>query len=108
MTFTDQTLPALSDTLVPPIVRGIADLTTFAYHGNDYEALMNRIATSSTNAAQTYDSSIAAQLSFRRAEGLNLQDAALELSQIYRIHAPVNQDQPPQNKPRSQNNNLLP
>jgi hypothetical protein len=56
---------------------------------------MNRIATSSTNAAQTYDSSIAAQLSFRRAEGLNLQDAALELSQIYRIHAPVNQDQPP-------------
>ena len=34
MSFMDEAMPTLSDTLVPPIVRGTADLTTFAYQGN--------------------------------------------------------------------------
>ena len=77
---------------VPPIVRGTADLTDFAYQGNDYDALMARIAApvasnppEAEEAAWTYDAAIAAQLGFRRAEGLNLQDAALAASQVYRI-----------------------
>ena len=95
MSFMDSTIPALSDTLVPPIVHGTADLTNFAYQGNGYDALMERIRGSLTRnrpsttqeAAWTYDAAIAAQLGFRRAEGLNLQDAALATSQIYRIAA---------------------
>jgi hypothetical protein len=91
MAFLDQAVPALSDTLVPPIVRGTADLTDFAYQGNDYDALMERIDRSpacnppaADDAARTYDAAIAAQLAFRRAEGLNLQDAALVASQLFR------------------------
>lgn len=92
MSFMDQAIPVLSDTLVPPIVCGTADLTGFAYRGNGYEALMARIDRSSgcnppevEEAAQTYDAAIAAQLAFRRSEGLNLLDAALVASQLYRI-----------------------
>jgi hypothetical protein len=92
MSFTDQTMPVLSGALVPPIVRGTADLTEFAYRGNDYEALMAHIDDTSWNTApaaeevaRTYDAAIASQLAFRRAEGLNLQDAALVGSQIFRI-----------------------
>lgn len=92
MSFMDQATPALSDLLVPPIVRGTADLTGFAYRGNGFDALMERIdhfrATNppaAHEAAQTYDEAIAAQLAFRRTEGLNLQDAALVASQLYRI-----------------------
>jgi hypothetical protein len=92
MSFLDKAIPALSDTVVPPLVRGTADLTTFAYQGAGYEDLMERIRCSSAanageaeEAAWTYDASIAAQLGFRRAEGLDLQDAALAASQIYRV-----------------------
>jgi len=92
MSFVDQAIPVFSDTLVPPIVRGTADLTTFAYQGNDYEALMQRVDSGAApnppaaeEAARTYDAAIAAQLAFRRAEGLNLQDAALEASRIWRV-----------------------
>ena len=92
MSFMDQALPTLSESFAPPLVLGTADLTSFAYQGNGYDALMERIRNSSaTNppafeeAAWTYDAAIAAQLSFRRSEGLNLQDAALTTSQIYRI-----------------------
>ncbi|MEA2737160.1 MAG: hypothetical protein QOH05_467 [Acetobacteraceae bacterium] len=91
MSFVDQSTLVLSDALEPPVVRGTADLTTFAYRGNGYDALMERIdrayANTSTTAeaARTYDSAIASQLTFRCAEGLNLQDAALVESQIYRI-----------------------
>ena len=92
MPLNDQTLPTLSATLVPPIVRGTADLTSFAYQGNDYEALMHRIDTSpapnpplARQAAHTYDTAIALQLGFRRAEGLDLQDTALDASPIWRI-----------------------
>jgi hypothetical protein len=92
MSLIDEAIPMLSDTLVPPIVRGTADLTSFAYQGNDYEALMQRVdssaatnPTAAEEAACTYDAAIAAQLGFRRAEGLNLQDAALEASRIWRV-----------------------
>jgi hypothetical protein len=92
MSFIDATLPALSNALVPPIVHGTADLTDFAYQGHDYDALMARIRGSlgcnppeADEAAWIYDAAIAAQLGFRRAEGLNLQDAALATSQVYRI-----------------------
>jgi hypothetical protein len=85
MSFIDEAIPTLSDTLVPPIVRGTADLTTFAYQGNGYEALLERIGAETEPTAYLYDKSLAAQLVFRRAEGLSLQDAALEASQIYRV-----------------------
>ena len=92
MSCMDQALPVLSETVIPPLVCGVADLTHFAYQGNDYDALMDRIDTAvwhnaptAEEAARTYDAAIAAQLTFRRAEGLNLQDAALVESQIFRI-----------------------
>jgi hypothetical protein len=92
MSFMDQAIPVLSDPLVPPIVRGTADLTSFAYQGNGYDAVMERIDRTAWNntpatdeAARTYDAAIAMQLAFRRAEGLNLQDAALVESHIFRI-----------------------
>jgi hypothetical protein len=92
MSFEDQAIPVLSDTFQPPVVRGTADLTNFAYQGNGYDALMERIDRSlvcnskaDEDAARTYDAAIVAQLSFRRSEGLDLQDAALLASQVYRI-----------------------
>ena len=92
MSFMDAAVPMLNDACLPPIVRGTADLTDFAYQGNDYDALMARIRGTlgrnppdAEEAAWTYDAAIAAQLGFRRAEGLNLQDAALAMSQVYRI-----------------------
>ena len=92
MSFMDQAIPTLSEACVPPLVCGTADLTSFAYQGNGYDALMERICRHSASnplaaeeAAWTYDAAIAAQLSFRRAEGLNLQDTALAMSQIYRV-----------------------
>jgi hypothetical protein len=94
MSFLDQAIPVLSDAIVPPVVRGTGDLTDFAYQGNDYDALMQRVDSAAANnpaaaeAAQIYDAAIAAQLAFRRADGLSLQDAALEQSQIYRIGDP--------------------
>jgi hypothetical protein len=95
MSFVDQALPALSDSLVPPIVRGTADLTEHAYQGDGFDALMERIdrcracnPPAALEAAQIYDEAIAAQLAFRRAEGLNLQDAALAMSRLYRVGGP--------------------
>lgn len=92
MSFIDQAIPVLTGTLLPPLVLGTADLTTFAYGGADHDALMDRIRRhgecnhpDAEEAAWAYDAAIAAQLSFRRAEGLNLQDAALAAGQIYRV-----------------------
>ena len=88
MSLTDEAMPVLSKTLPLPIVRGTADLTDFAYQGHDFAQLLERIDQfhpSSTPAARLYDRSIASQLAFRRAEGLNLQDEALEASQLYRV-----------------------
>jgi hypothetical protein len=81
----DEALPTLCDTLVPPIIRGTGDLTTFAYQGNGYEALLERIGAEVDHAAYLYDRSLASQLAFRRAEGMSLQSAALEAAQIYRV-----------------------
>jgi hypothetical protein len=91
MSFVDESLPALSDLLVPPVVRGIASLTTSAYHGEDCARFVRNwwpefgIPPSTEETAQIYDASIAFQLAFRRAPGLVLQDCALAESQIYRI-----------------------
>jgi hypothetical protein len=92
MSFMDQAMPALSDRLALPIVRGTADLTDFAYQGNDYDAVMDRIDAApwsnpplAEDAARTYDAALASLLAFRRAEGLNLLDAALVESQMFRI-----------------------
>ena len=75
----DEPLPVLSDTVFPPVIRGVADLTTFAYQGNDYDSLIERISQSDANpTARLYDTAIAAQLGFRRSHGLNLQDEVLE------------------------------
>jgi hypothetical protein len=94
MSFMDKAIPVLSEACVPPLIRGVADLTSFAYQGNGHDALMARIrrptasdAPESEEAAWTYDAAITAQLGFRRAEGLNLQDAALATSQVYRVAA---------------------
>jgi hypothetical protein len=82
----DETLPVLSDAIMPPVVRGTADLTTFAYQGHDYDGLIERIGQSSDDPlAQRYDAAIAAQLAFRRSQGLNLQDEVLAEAQLFRV-----------------------
>ena len=81
-------LPVLDDTFVPPLVLGTADLTGFAYQGNGYDDLIERIGQSPTGdaeAARLYDTAIACQLAFRRAEGLDLQDQALDRAQVFRV-----------------------
>jgi hypothetical protein len=83
MSFVDEAMPSLSDTFAPPVVRGTADLTTFAYQGNGYAALLDRIGPDTEGSV--YDRAIASQLAFRRAEGLGLLDQALEANQIYRV-----------------------
>jgi hypothetical protein len=86
MSFVDEDLPALRDSVTPPLIRGTADLTTFAYQGNDHDSVMVRIdQTCDSDAGRLHDTAIAYQLAFRRAEGLDLQDAALEASQMVRV-----------------------
>ena len=53
----DEAIPTLSDTLVPPTIRGAGDLTTFAYQGNGYEALLERIGPEIDPAGYLYDRS---------------------------------------------------
>ncbi len=87
MSFMDEAIPSLCGALTPPAVRGTADLTTFAYQGAPYEALLDRIGPHGPGAV--YDRAIACQLAFRRAEGLNMLDSALDANQMYRVgHAP--------------------
>ena len=85
MSLVNEALPTLNDAVAPPVVRGLADLTTFAYHGNDHESLIERIGHSGDETARLYDTAIAYQLDFRRAEGLNLQDEVLERTQVFRV-----------------------
>nr|WP_294509120.1 hypothetical protein [uncultured Rhodopila sp.] len=93
MYFAPDSIPALDDRLVPPVVLGTAHLTGFAYQGNGYDSLVERIGPNRTDggadteAARLYDTAIACQLAFRRAEGLDLQDQALERSQLFRVGA---------------------
>lgn len=85
MTRLDERLPVLSDALCPPVIRGVADLATFAYHGNGFEALLARIGEPGDDPGRLYDTSIACQLDFRRAEGLNRQDAVLARDRVFRV-----------------------
>ena len=87
MLLVDEALPALDDAVTPPLVRGTADLTTFAYAGNDHGSVIERIGHAGSEAARLYDTAIALQLDFRRAEGLNLQDEALERAQVFRVRS---------------------
>src|SRR5271165_2363689 len=89
--------PARDGALVPPVILGTADLTGFAYQGNGYDSLVERIEESLTGtpadaeAARLHDTGIARQLAFRRAEGLELQEQALQRAQIFRVRAGVHQ-----------------
>jgi hypothetical protein len=85
MSFMDEAIPTLSDTLAPPTVHGTADLTTFAHHGNGYEILLDHIGRGSDTVSSLYDRSIASQLAFRQAEGLDLQMVALHQNAMYRV-----------------------
>jgi hypothetical protein len=95
MSFFPDTLPALDAGFVPPVVLGTADLTGFAYQGNGYDCLMDRIgqspigAPADAEAARLYDHGIACQLAFRRAEGLDLLDRALDRAQVFRVRTGV-------------------
>ncbi len=87
MSFDPEDLPALHAWVAPPIVRGTADLAGFAYGGHDLDALLAYIGPSNsiTRAAYLFDTAIAFQLSFRRAEGLDRLDAALTNSPMFRV-----------------------
>jgi hypothetical protein len=84
MSLAAEAIPALSNAITPPIVLGTADLTHFAYLGNDLAALVARID-AAANATATYDLAIALQLGFRRADGLNLLDQAVTEAPVVRI-----------------------
>jgi hypothetical protein len=82
----DEAIPVLSDAVTPPVVLGTADLAHFAYSGNDPAAVMARIERlGASGVSRLYDSAIALQLAFRRAEGLDRLDAALAGSQLFRV-----------------------
>ncbi len=82
-----EAIPALSDDLTPPSILGVADLTTFAYQGNGFDRLMDRIRPNPTEAGTLFDLGIALQLDFRRAEGLRLQHAAIARTPLFRVAA---------------------
>jgi hypothetical protein len=92
MSFIDEAIPGIGETVVPPVVCGIADLTHRAYAGQNQAALQARIEQNRAanppdrqHAAQCYDASIARQLAFRPAEGRDLLDTALTASRLFRI-----------------------
>jgi hypothetical protein len=93
MSSVPDTLPALDDAIVPPLVLGTADLAGFAYQGNGHDSLIDRIdqaltgTPADTEAARLYDYGIARQLAFRRAEGLDLLDQALDRTRLFRVRA---------------------
>lgn len=79
-------IPRLSEGCNPPIVIGTATLTTAAMHGAGPDALADMIEHQDTDpVARRYDTAIAYQLAFRRAEGLDLLDEALTASPLFRI-----------------------
>ena len=90
MSFVDEDLPALTESVCPPLIHGTGDLTTFAYQGASEAELLARIDArrDDSHAAWLHDRAIAYQLLFRRAEGLDLQDSALLESQIFRVASP--------------------
>lgn len=79
-------IPRFSDSCEPPVAIGLAALTAAAMHGASPDALAGMIAQCDADpAARLYDTAIAYQLAFRRAEGLDLQDAALAASRLFRV-----------------------
>jgi hypothetical protein len=81
-----EAIPRLSDAVTPPLVLGTAALTHAAMQGADFDDLVARVEASAPNfAAHLHDLALANQLAFRRAEGLDLLDRALEESVLYRI-----------------------
>lgn len=94
MSHLQEAIPALSDELTPPAILGPADLTAFAYQGNGFDRLMDRIRPNTCEAATLFDLGIALQLDFRRAEGLSLQAAALARSVLFRVQRPPAQEKP--------------
>jgi hypothetical protein len=84
--FATDPIPRLDEACDPPVVIGMAALTTAASHGADPDALAGMIDQLDIDpVARLYDTSIAYQLAFRRAEGLGLQDAAVAASQLFRV-----------------------
>jgi hypothetical protein len=86
MSCTNEGPPELDPAVTPPLIRGTADLTHRCYQGQSQDSLLALIRdTSQTEAAYLYDSAIALQLGFHRDKGLDLLDAALAQSQVFRI-----------------------
>ncbi|HBK07083.1 MAG TPA: hypothetical protein DDZ81_14750 [Acetobacteraceae bacterium] len=85
----DDYRPELSVSVNPPAVLGTGTLTDFAYQGNGFHQIRRRIAdhhdVRSNEAARLYDMSVACQLAFRRAEGLENLNAALESCNLFRV-----------------------
>ena len=69
--------------------RGVAELTTLAFHGTDMEplwdGLLQEIATDRSNTGAVMDMSIIAQLLGDKASGLALQAGALKVNRLYRV-----------------------
>jgi hypothetical protein len=79
-------IPRLSDGCDPPVVIGMAALTTAASHGASADELAGMIDRLDADpVARLHDTSIAYQLAFRRAEALGLQAEALDASQLFRV-----------------------
>jgi hypothetical protein len=85
MSLLQEGVPALNNDACPPTIRGIADLTTLAYHGHTFDQLLDRISHSDSEAGALLDLSIALQLDFRPEEGRRLQAEALHRSTLYRV-----------------------
>lgn len=87
MTILADVVPVLSESVSPPLIRGVGDLTAFAYAGNGFAAVAERIGNPEHEAALLFDMAVACQLDFRSAEGLALQHAALARSTLFRIRS---------------------
>lgn len=92
MSFIDEAIPAVADSVIPPTVRGVAELTHRAYAGQDPSALQACIDQGCSSnppglqhAARCFDAAIARQLAFRHREGLDLLETALDASILFRI-----------------------
>ncbi|OYV39445.1 MAG: hypothetical protein B7Z80_07255 [Rhodospirillales bacterium 20-64-7] len=88
----DEAIPVLSDAVKPPVVLGTAELTHLAYQANGHAALLARINEfGGAEVGRRYDTAIALQLAFRRADGLEVLDEVLAESHLFRLgHAAGN------------------
>jgi hypothetical protein len=86
-------IPCFSASCRPPSVIGMAALTTAAMHGANPDDLAATIEQLDADpVARLYDTSIAYQLSFRRAEGLGVQNEALAASRLFRVRREIRID----------------